>query len=82
MANFQFDKKGLADLEGAIAQDLKKAEAEANNVACQRDGTTVLPRGWDHLEVLSSMADLVSGVNGDAPALPVGGAFDDEGVRA
>ena len=51
-------------------------------VACQRDGTTVLPRGWDHLEVLSSMADLVSGVNGDAPALPVGGAFDDEGVRA
>ena len=51
-------------------------------VACQRDGTTVLPRGWDHLEVLSSMADLVSGVNGDAPALAVGGAFDDEGVRA
>ena len=54
----------------------------ATLVACQRDGTTVLPRGWDHLEVLSSMADLVSGVNGDAPALPVGGAFDDEGVRA
>jgi len=49
-------------------------------VACQRDGTTVLPRAWDHLEVLVSMADLVSGVNGDAPALPVGGAFDDEGV--
>lgn len=33
MANFQFDKKGLADLEGAIAQDLKKAEAEANKAA-------------------------------------------------
>ena len=50
-------------------------------VACQRDGTTVLPRAWDHLEVLSSMTVLVSGVNGDAPTLPVGGAFDDEGVR-
>ena len=57
-------------------------ERPLHRVACQRDGTTVLPRGWDHLEVLSSMADLVSGVNGDAPALPVGGAFDDEGVRA
>lgn len=51
------------------------------SVACQRDGTTVLPRAWDHLEVLSSMTVLVSGVNGDAPTLPVGGAFDDEGVR-
>ena len=58
------------------------ASGDLYDVACQRDGTTVLPRGWDHLEVLSSMADLVSGVNGDAPALPVGGAFDDEGVRA
>lgn len=51
-------------------------------VACQRDGTTVLPRAWDHLEVLSSMAVLLSGVNGDAPSLAVGGAFDDEGVRS
>jgi len=23
----------------------------ADAVACQRDGTTVLPGGWDHLEV-------------------------------
>jgi hypothetical protein len=22
-----------------------------HNVACQRDGTAVLPRAWDHLEV-------------------------------
>lgn len=62
--------------------DAVRAGCSHSVVACQRDGTTVLPRGWDHLEVLSSMADLVSGVNGDAPALPVGGAFDDEGVRA
>ena len=61
---------------------VSRHEVDGLLVACQRDGTTVLPRGWDHLEVLSSMADLVSGVNGDAPALSVGGAFDDEGVRA
>ena len=58
------------------------AWGQPSPVACHHEGTTVLPRGWDHLEVLSSMADLVSGVNGDAPALAVGGAFDDEGVRA
>ena len=50
------------------------------SVACQRDGTIVLPRGWDHLGVLVSMAGVLSGVNGDTPALSVGGAFDDEGV--
>ena len=49
-------------------------------VACQRDGTTVLPWAWDHLDVLASMAGLVSGVKGGAPALAVGGASDDEGV--
>ena len=52
------------------------------DVACQRDGTTVLPRVWDRLDVLLSIAGLRSGVNGDAAALPVGGAFDDEGVGA
>jgi hypothetical protein len=25
------------------------------DVACQRDGTTSLPRAWDHLEVLVSI---------------------------
>ena len=40
----------------------------------------MLSRAWDHLEVLASMAVLVSGVKCDASALPVGGAFDDEGV--
>lgn len=33
MANFKFDKKGMADLERAISQDLKRAEAEANKAA-------------------------------------------------
>ncbi len=32
-------------------------------VACQRDGTTVLPRVWDHLEVSVSMVGLPVGVN-------------------
>lgn len=54
-------------------------------VACQRDGTTWLPRAWDHLEVLVSIVGLVGGVNADTPggsvSLPVGGAFDDQGVR-
>jgi len=49
----------------------------SRGVACQRDGTTVLPRVWDHISVLSSMAGLVSWVKGEAPALPVGGAFDE-----
>ena len=64
------------------ANSARAEHRQVIRVACQRDGTTVLPRAWDHLEVLSSMADLVSGVNGDAPALAVGGAFDDEGVGA
>ncbi|QDO87051.1 hypothetical protein FNH13_00890 [Ornithinimicrobium ciconiae] len=33
MANFKFDKNGMADLERAISQDLKRAEAEANKAA-------------------------------------------------
>jgi hypothetical protein len=32
-------------------------------VACQGDGTTVLPRAWDHLEVVVSMVGLGVGVN-------------------
>jgi hypothetical protein len=36
-------------------------------VACQRDGTTSLPRAWDHLEVSVSISGPVRGVNGDAP---------------
>jgi len=46
----------------------------------------VLPRVWDHLEVLLSIVGLAFGVKADVPAgvgsLPVGGSFDDEGVRA
>jgi len=33
------------------------------DVACQRDGTTVLPRAWDHLVVSVSMVGLPVGVN-------------------
>jgi hypothetical protein len=55
-------------------------------VACQRDGTTSLPRAWDRLEVSVSIVGLVVGVNVGAlvvpVSLPVGGAFDDEGVCA
>ena len=40
-------------------------------VTCQRDGTTVLPRAWDHLEVLLSIVSSGGGVNADAPALAV-----------
>ena len=53
-------------------------------VACQRDGTTSLPRAWDHLEVLTRIVGLAFGVNTGVPvevgSLPVGGAFDDEGA--
>ena len=46
---------------------------DGNNtdVTCQRDGTTVLPRAWDHLEVLLSIVSSGGGVNADAPALAV-----------
>jgi hypothetical protein len=57
-----------------------------DGVACQRDGTTSLPRAWDHLEVLLSIVGLCFGVKAGVPvgvgSLPVGGAFDDEGVCA
>lgn len=33
MADFKFDKKGMADLEKQVGQNLKKAEAEANEAA-------------------------------------------------
>ena len=56
------------------------------DVACQRDGTTALPGVWDHLEVSVSILGLALGVNTGAltgaGSLSVGGAFDDEGVRA
>ena len=55
-------------------------------VACQGDGTTSLSRAWDHLGVSVSITGLALGVNGGAPggaaSLPVGGAFDDQGVCA
>lgn len=35
MANFKFNKKGLADLEKQIGQQLIKAEAEANQAAAR-----------------------------------------------
>jgi hypothetical protein len=54
-------------------------------VACQRDGTTSLPRARDQLEVSASIVGFVA-VNGDglggAVGLAVGGAFDDQGVCA
>ena len=56
------------------------------DVACQLDGTTALPGVWDHLEVSVSILGLALGVNTGAltgaGSLSVGGAFDDEGVRA
>ncbi len=62
------------------------AAVEVSGVACQGDGTTSLPRAWDHLEVLVSIAGLAFGVNAGAPggsaSLSVGGSFDDEGVGA
>lgn len=60
--------------------------ANRSCVACQRDGTTALPGVSDHLEVSVRIAGLAFGVNADALAgadwLAVGGAFDDQGVRA
>jgi len=35
MADFKFDKKGMADLEKRVGQELKKAEAEANKAAAR-----------------------------------------------
>jgi hypothetical protein len=53
-------------------------------VACQRDGTGLLPRVWDHLEVSVSIVGVGVGVNGAARGgvfpLSVGGAFDDQCV--
>ena len=49
-------------------------------VACQGDGTTRLPGGWDHRGALLRM--LVGGiwVKLGAGALAVGRSFDDQGV--
>lgn len=38
MADFKFNKKGLADLEKQFGQELEKAEAEAN-MAAAREAT-------------------------------------------
>lgn len=35
MANFESNKKGVADLEKQIGQQLKRAEAEANQAAAE-----------------------------------------------
>lgn len=35
MADFKFDKKGLADLEKQVGQSLQQAEAKANKAAAQ-----------------------------------------------
>lgn len=35
MANFKFDRKGLADLQKHMEQQLKKAEVEANRAAAR-----------------------------------------------
>ncbi len=67
-------------------QQFDRLTAKLTAVACQRDGTTSLPRAWDHLGVSVSIADLAVVVNCDAlvwqVSLPVGGALDDQGVRA
>ncbi len=34
-----------------LASDTITASQIPTSVACQRDGTTPLPRAWDHLEV-------------------------------
>ena len=47
---------------GESRQDLVLKPRE-QAVACQRDGTTSLPRAWDHLEVSVSIAGLAFGVN-------------------
>lgn len=58
----------LADLsQGELADRV----GVRRDVTCQRDGTTVLPRAWDHLEVLLSIVSSGGGVNADAPALAV-----------
>ena len=49
----------------------KKKALAYRSVTYQRDGTTVLPRAWDHLEVLLSIVSSGGGVNADAPALAV-----------
>ena len=35
MADFKFDKRGMADLEKHVGQQLKKVEAEANQAAAR-----------------------------------------------
>ena len=46
-----------------ILDDRTNPVRTMSSVACQRDGTTVLPRAWDHLEVSVSMVGLPMGVN-------------------
>ena len=61
----------LNDNAPAGARVNHKRVARVMRVTCQRDGTTVLPRAWDHLEMLLSIVSSGGGVNADAPALAV-----------
>jgi hypothetical protein len=46
MANLELNKKGLADLEKRIGQQLKKAEAEANQAAARESTPTAKARAF------------------------------------
>jgi hypothetical protein len=80
------DRSQLAGLGERRWWRAEPTATSAMAVACQRDGTTSLPRAGDHLEVLASIVGLALGVNtgvlAGAGSLSVGGVFDDEGVRA
>ena len=79
---------GLAPAADSFAEAVAASNVAGPTVvvACQGDGTTSLSRAWDHLGVSVSITGLALGVNGGAPggaaSLPVGGAFDDQGVCA
>jgi hypothetical protein len=78
--------RGRVQARPLMEAESARQQSHADAVACQRDGTTSLPRAWDHLEVLVSIVGLAFGVKAGVPvgvgSLSVGGAFDDEGVRA
>ena len=65
----------------SAAEKMLRDDAELKGVACQGDGTTWLPVGWDHRGALLRMLVGVVWVKlAGSGALPVGRAFDDEGV--
>ena len=43
--------------KGRVLDEVVSVTGWSRDVACQRDGTTVLPRAWDHLEVLVSITE-------------------------